>query len=117
MTPTVLGRRRIPGGRPRRGATALLASDLPSPTANTVTDPEVLRQEIARVREQGWAKVYERNEVCVRAVATVPRSGRRPASPSGPLARCHGRSHHEGELHGCVPVLSVCAEKIASLVG
>lgn len=56
---------------PEEELAALLAGDLPAPTAHTVTDPEVLRAQVARARARGWAEVDEENEVGVRSVATV----------------------------------------------
>ncbi|WP_314173140.1 IclR family transcriptional regulator [Streptomyces winkii] len=97
---------------------ALLAPPLPAPTAHTVTDPEVLRRDIERVRARGWAEVDEENEVGVRSVATVVpdlNGGLRPrlAVSLGATVVLTTRD----ELHGHVPALRACAEEIASLMG
>jgi DNA-binding IclR family transcriptional regulator len=41
----------------------LLTSELPGQTEHTITDPAQLRQELARVRAQGYATCFEEDEV------------------------------------------------------
>jgi IclR family pca regulon transcriptional regulator len=49
---------------------------LPALTARTITDPETLRSELERVRQQGWALVDQELEDGVRSVAAPLRDGR-----------------------------------------
>jgi DNA-binding IclR family transcriptional regulator len=103
---------------PEEQLAALLAADLPAPTAHTVTDPGVLRDQLAHVRAQGWAAVDEETEVGVRSIATVVPDldgGVRPR-----LAVSLGATvvlTTSDELHAHVPALRACAEEIASLMG
>ncbi|OEV14230.1 hypothetical protein AN218_00180 [Streptomyces nanshensis] len=95
----------------------LLAAELPAATEHTVTDPEVLRGQLARVRERGWAEVDQENEVGVRSVATVVPDldgGLRPrlAVSLGATVVLTTRD----ELLGHVPELLACAEEIGSLM-
>ena len=53
---------------------------LPAVTSTTITDPAVLRAELARVRQQGWVRDEGEQETGVRCVA-VPVPG-----PTGPVA-------------------------------
>src|SRR6187431_3116618 len=53
----------------------LTASALPSLTDRTLTDPDTLRDELARVREQGWSLVDGELEPGLRSVA-APLHGR-----------------------------------------
>lgn len=103
---------------PEEELSALLAEELPSPTAYTVTDPEALRERLARVRERGWAEVDQENEVGVRSVATlVPdlNGGVRPRLAVSLGATVVLTSWDELRSH--VPALQACAEEIASLMG
>src|SRR3954462_7982756 len=47
----------------------VLSRDLPRYTPGTVTDPEVLRQHLDRILEQGWGSTVEEYEVGLNAVA------------------------------------------------
>jgi IclR family pca regulon transcriptional regulator len=47
----------------------LATLDLAALTATTITDPEVLREELARIRSQGWAMVDQELEAGVRSAA------------------------------------------------
>ena len=94
---------------------ALLKGPLPRATPRTLTDPDALRADLARIRERGWAEVTEENEAGVRAIA-VPV----PADPD------RGRPHlavslgatvvltTDDELHTHVPALVACAEHMAA---
>lgn len=54
---------------------AVLAARPPTAfTANTLTDPEALRAELARVRRQGWALVDQELELGIRSLAAPLRS-------------------------------------------
>ena len=48
---------------------ALLGDELPRFTEHTITDVEELRQELARVRERGWATTVEEYELGLNALA------------------------------------------------
>lgn len=52
----------------------LARAQLRSLTANTVTDPDALRQEVQRIREQGWSLVDQELEVGLRSIAVPVRS-------------------------------------------
>ncbi|WP_345612942.1 IclR family transcriptional regulator [Pseudonocardia adelaidensis] len=49
---------------------------LPALTPHTITDPERLAEEVARVREQGWAQARSEREVELHAVAVPVVDGR-----------------------------------------
>jgi DNA-binding IclR family transcriptional regulator len=51
----------------------LLAKGLPAPTAHTITDPVELRQELDKVREQGFAACFEEDEPGVNGIAVPVR--------------------------------------------
>ncbi len=53
---------------------ALAASTLPSLTGRTVTDPELLREELQRVRAQGWSLVDGELEPGLRSIAAPVRA-------------------------------------------
>ena len=69
----------------------LASRTLPRFSANTITTAEALQEEIARIREQGYALDCEENEPGVRCVsALIPGTGRSAAagiSVSGPTSR------------------------------
>jgi DNA-binding IclR family transcriptional regulator len=48
---------------------AAIATPLPALTPRTITDPDVLAREVARVREQGWAQARGEREADLHAVA------------------------------------------------
>lgn len=94
----------VVGGRNPAHSTAvgklLLALELPSAdevrrwarteplvrrTPNTITDPEDLARELARIREQGWSSEDEENEAGVCCVA-VPFSRRSPTATVGAVS-------------------------------
>jgi len=102
---------------PERELEQLFAGELAATTSHTVTDPDALREDLARVRAQGWAEVDEENEVGVRSIAATvphPEGSRRPR-----LAVSLGAAvalTSQDELHAHVPALQACTEDIASLL-
>lgn len=72
---TSMGRVLLAGLRPSDADAALTASDLRPLTERTLAGPEVLREELAAVRAQGWALVDGELEPGLRSVA-VPLHGR-----------------------------------------
>jgi IclR family acetate operon transcriptional repressor len=50
-------------------AGSVIATPLPALTPRTITDPDVLAREVARVREQGWAQARGEREADLHAVA------------------------------------------------
>jgi IclR family acetate operon transcriptional repressor len=56
---------------------APIAAALPALTPHTITDPEQLAQEVARVREQGWAQARSEREAELHAVAVPVLDARR----------------------------------------
>jgi IclR family acetate operon transcriptional repressor len=99
---------------PGTAVDALIArTGLPAVTSSTITDPAVLRAELARVREQGWVRDEGEQETGVRCVA-VPVPG--PAGPvavsvSGPSGRMD-----ETTLERLTPVLMTAGEKLSRLL-
>jgi IclR family acetate operon transcriptional repressor len=69
----------------------LLSAGLRSFTPNTITDPEMLRRDLAGVRERGWASELEEHELGAGCVAApiMPAAGTPLASlsVSGPTSR------------------------------
>ncbi|WP_405738575.1 IclR family transcriptional regulator [Streptomyces sp. NBC_01525] len=112
---TSLGKALV-SGRPVATVDALLSEELPAVTARTVTDPEAVREELARVRARGWAEVDEESEVGVRSVAmAVPdRSGVPQLAIS--LGAVTALTSAD-ELHGHLPRLRECVEEIAAHMG
>lgn len=113
---TSLGRA-LASALPGREAEELLGKPLPAVTARTVTDPEALREELARVRARGWAEVEEENEVGVRSIAAPVPLAEGSSRPR--LAVSLGATvvlTQKEELHGHVPALRDCAEEIAALM-
>ncbi len=55
----------------------VLHAPLPAFTARTVTDPELLRRQLARIRRQGWAEDAGEHSLSVRAVAAPVRDDAR----------------------------------------
>jgi DNA-binding IclR family transcriptional regulator len=60
---------------PDAARTACLAAPLRPYSARTITDPELLRRELARIRQHGWAEDRGEFSVSVRAVAAPVRDG------------------------------------------
>ncbi|WP_237720077.1 IclR family transcriptional regulator [Streptomyces xiaopingdaonensis] len=93
----------------------LLAAKLVPVTPRTCTDADVLREELARVRERGWAEVDEENEIGVRSIAVpVP-------DPEGlretPLTLSLGATvvlTPGSELRSLLPELRACADEVAA---
>ncbi|MDJ0389551.1 IclR family transcriptional regulator [Roseomonas sp. E05] len=54
---------------PKSLADRVLASPLPALTGRTITDPDALRQEIGRVRAQGWATAPEESLLGINTIA------------------------------------------------
>ncbi|HBY22180.1 MAG TPA: IclR family transcriptional regulator [Propionibacteriaceae bacterium] len=82
-------------------------------TTNTITDPEMLRQELEVIRREGFARDREEHEVGVYCVA-VPIAGpvRLAVSVSGPPARLT-----ETEIMTrALPALRAAAEEIAPVI-
>jgi DNA-binding IclR family transcriptional regulator len=51
----------------------VLAAGLPQRTANTIVDPDAFRQELAAIRNRGYAIADEENEIGVRGLAAPVR--------------------------------------------
>lgn len=85
-------------------------------TPRTITDPRVLAEEIARVREQGWAQAVGEREPDLAAIAAPVRSARGELEAivalQGPSARFDG-----AELERALPVLLAHAEAISRELG
>ncbi len=94
----------------------VLHSELRKYTENTVTDPEVLRRELERIRVQGWAADNQEYIAGLRAIAYPVRDygGKVVAAVSIPfLAASAGREREEL----LVAKLSECAQEISSALG
>ncbi|MEU4152801.1 IclR family transcriptional regulator [Streptomyces sp. NPDC026659] len=92
----------------------LLKGPLPAVTPRTVTDPELLRAELARVRERGWAEVDEENEIGVRSLAAaLPGTSRRGPLLAVSLAATVILTEAD-QLRAQATALTECAEDIAA---
>ncbi|WP_255955021.1 IclR family transcriptional regulator [Streptomyces odontomachi] len=113
---TALGKALV-AALPERAREDLLAGTLVPVTPHTRTDPQELREELARVRLTGWADVDEENEIGVRSIAAAVPT---PAGSGGPaplLAVSLGATvvlTGTDELHAHVPALQACVEEIAA---
>ncbi|UNS97843.1 IclR family transcriptional regulator [Streptomyces tubbatahanensis] len=91
----------------------LLAAPLASVTPRTRNDPGLLREELHRVRDQGWAEVDEENEIGVRSVAiTVPRASGTPSLAVSLGATVVLTSTEELRSH--LPALRDCVEDVGA---
>jgi IclR family transcriptional regulator, pca regulon regulatory protein len=72
---TSLGRVILAHTEPEALDAYLASTELVPLTARTITDPQELRAELARVREQGWALVDQELEDGLRSVAAPLRDG------------------------------------------
>lgn len=88
---TAVGKVVLAGMDPDDAQELLAGTDLVARTPRTLTDPEQLRAELGRVREQGFALDDEEQELGVRCVAVPVRTGSTWApmalSVSGPTER------------------------------
>jgi len=82
----------------------------------TITDPAALAEEIARVREQGWAEAVEEREVGLSAIAApVWGAGGELAAVvalQGPTSR-----FDEAAMHAALPLLLASARRISVALG
>lgn len=85
-------------------------------TPRTITDPRVLAEEIARVREQGWAKAVGEREPDLTAVAAPIRSARGELEAvvalQGPSSR-----FDDAEIERALPLLLERADAISRELG
>ncbi|MFJ8950552.1 IclR family transcriptional regulator [Streptomyces sp. NPDC102381] len=112
---TSLGKALV-AARPEADQERLLAGPLPRSAPNTLSDPDELRAELARVRELGWAEAEEENERGVRSIALcVPAADPDGGPPQlalslGATVVLTGRE----ELHDMVPLLRTAAREAAA---
>jgi len=94
----------------------MLAQPLLARTANTLTDPTLLREEFARIRERGYSTDDAENENGVRCVATPVRGPRGDVvaalSVSAPAYR-----FEMADLHRLAPRVQAAAAEISALMG
>ncbi|WP_330460886.1 IclR family transcriptional regulator [Streptomyces sp. NBC_00820] len=112
---TSLGKALV-AGLPEEDRERLLSEPLAAVTPRTVTDPDLLRAELALVRRRGWAEVDEANEIGVRSIAAAL-----PGMPEGsqPLAISLAATvilTDEGQLRAHAPALLECVEDVAARV-
>jgi IclR family acetate operon transcriptional repressor len=85
-------------------------------TPRTITDPRALAEEIARVREQGWAKAIGEREPDLTAIAAPIRSARGELEAivalQGPSSR-----FDDAEVERALPVLLAHADAISRELG
>lgn len=102
--------------RPTRDVEAVLARvGLPPRTERTITDPEMFRAEIERVRAEGFASDDGEEEDGARCVAVPVVAGSSclaAMSISGPEGRFAGRS-----TAGLLPAMQQIAERFATTLG
>jgi IclR family acetate operon transcriptional repressor len=86
---TAVGKAMLAAMPPERAGEILLRSGLAARTAHTITTLETMQDELARIRENGYALDEEEQEIGVRCVAvTLPGEPARAAiSVSGPSTR------------------------------
>ncbi|MFG2141009.1 IclR family transcriptional regulator [Streptomyces sp. NPDC048650] len=100
---------------PDREREALLAAPLVAVTPRTVTTGDAAREELTRVRTQGWAEADEENEIGVRSVAVAVPGGETARRPQ--LAVSLGATvvlTSRDELLAHLPALRSCAQDIAA---
>lgn len=85
--------------------------DLRPLAPNTITDADVLREELRRTRERGYATVDEENEAGIRAVAVPIKNSSGRAAAALSIAVPTLRASVE-DLKGFVPVLREGAEAV-----
>jgi IclR family transcriptional regulator, acetate operon repressor len=83
---------------------------MPAHTPHTITDPAVLVEELARIRQRGYALDDEEQEVGVRCVA-VPLTGT-PTPAAISISGPHGRLPHE-VIDEVVPIMRRTAGQLA----
>ena len=98
------------------GSVALTDGPLRAYTPKTISDTQVLEAEIARVREQGWAKAVGEREPDLAAIAAPIRSSRGELEAivalPGPSSRFDDRA-----VKGALPVLRERADAISRELG
>ncbi|WP_422131053.1 IclR family transcriptional regulator [Streptomyces misionensis] len=104
----------LAAGLPEAERERLLTGPLPAVTPRTITDPALLRAELALVRERGWAEVDEENEIGVRSIAVAL-----PDTPEGtpPLALSLAATvilTDADQLRAHTPALRDCVEEVAA---
>lgn len=104
-------------GLPNAERDALLAASDPHPlTERTVTDPTLLRAELARVREQGWSLVDGELEVGLRSIAAPlhVRNGDVVAAVNVSTSATRDSVEHVREMY-LGPLLAIAADIEAEL--
>lgn len=95
---------------------ARLAEGLPRSTGYTIVVPDVLRSEIVKVRERGYARSIDETEIGMSSLAVPVRSSTSgpvvaAISMIGPTSRVtDGESHHVSVLHSAARKLTVALE-------
>jgi len=94
----------------------LPAGPLRAYTSHTITDPRVLAQQIAEVRERGWAEAIEEREPDLSAIAAPIRSSRGELEAivalQGPSAR-----FDRAAIEAALPLLLERAEAVSRELG
>lgn len=98
----------------RRVREILARTGMDAHTPNTVTDPDALVAELARIRKRGYALDNEEQEIGVRCVA-VPLPGA-PALTAISVSGPSGRMTREA-VPGVVPIMRDAAERFARELG
>lgn len=108
---TAVGKVVLAGMEPALALELLAGTELVARTPRTLTDPDDLRAELDRVRDQGWALDDEEQELGVRCVAVPVGTGsawaRMALSVSGPTERMSRE-----QAVSVVPALSRIAEDL-----
>ncbi len=90
----------------------LARTGMPAKTANTVTDPDVLIEELERIRRDGFTLDREEQEIGVFCIAVPLRRTGMAISVSGPPPRMS-----TDLIERAVPALTAAAEELAAQVG
>src|SRR5690606_75147 len=92
---------------------------MPRRTANTITDPEGMRAELARVRDRGYALDLGEEELGVHCLAVPVHDGRRVVaamSVSGPAERIEALDREE-LARGMRKIADECGTELAPRAG
>ncbi|WP_281270825.1 IclR family transcriptional regulator domain-containing protein, partial [Meiothermus luteus] len=86
-------------------------------TPHTLTDPVRLRQELERVRRQGYALVDQELELGLRSVAVPVKSARGRVLAAMNVGVQAGRVSREELMERVLPVLRRAADSLVPLLG
>lgn len=86
-------------------------------TPHTLTDPELLREELARVRSEGYALVDQELELGLRSIAVPVKNARGKVLAAINIGAQAGRVSQAEMTHNLLPVLRQAAQSLTPLLG